>query len=182
MSNHHHNKQPMKYIKFLFVTILFMLTQQSICCGQPLFESPDSLIHLFYKVLSGPAGERNWELYKSLFHEKAILGAVRKDAQGRQTYSSFTPTEYTNRNGEFFRTNGFYVEQTHCVTEHFGEIMHLFSTYQFRVAGKDGVQGQQTGRGINSFQLIYDANRWWIISIQYINERPDLPIPKPYGG
>ena len=172
----------MKYIKLVFITVLFTVAQQSICNGQRSFENADSLILQFYKVLSGPAGERNWELYKSLFHEKAILGAVRKDAQSHQAYSSFTPVEYTTRNGEFFRTNGFYVSQTHSITERFGDIMHLFSTYQFRVAGKDGVQGQQTGRGINSFQLVYDANRWWIISIQFTNERPDLPIPKAYGG
>jgi len=172
----------MKDIKFPIIIIFFIVTQQSVCYGRQTFENPDSLIHQFYNVLSGPAGERNWELYKSLFHEKAILGAIRKNAQGYQTYSSFTPTEYVSRNSEFFRTNGFYVTQTHRITEHFGDIMHLFSTYQFRVVGKDGVQGQQTGRGINSFQLIHDANRWWIISIQYTNERPDLPIPKPYGG
>jgi hypothetical protein len=172
----------MKHIRLFFITVLFIVAEQSACYSQKSLENPDSLIHQFYKVLSGPAGERNWELYKSLFHEKAILGAVRKDAQGHETYSSFTPSEYTSRNGEFFRTNGFYVEQTHCITEGFGNIMHLFSTYKFRVTGKDGVQGQQTGRGINSFQLIYDANRWWIISIQYINERQDLPIPKQYGG
>ena len=177
-----HNKIKMKHIKLLFITVLFIVVQQSMCYGQRSFENPDSLIHQFYNVLSGPAGERDWALYKSLFHEKAILGAVRTDAQGHQTYSSFTPEEYTKRNSEFFRTNGFYVNQTHLITERFGDIMHLFSTYQFRVVGKDGVQGQQTGRGINSFQLIYDANRWRIISIQYINERPDLPIPKPYGG
>ncbi len=174
--------KPMKYVNLLFATMLFITIQQSMCYGQGSFESPDSLIYQFYNVLSGPAKERNWELYKSLFHEKAILGVVRTDAQGHQAYSSFTPEEYTKRNGDFFRTNGFYVNQTHVVTQRFGDIMHLFSTYEFRVTGKDGVQGQQTGRGINSFQLIHDANRWWIISIQYINERPDLPIPKSYGG
>jgi hypothetical protein len=173
-------QKKMKNTKCLFITTLLVSTLQTIAYGQGSFGDPDSLIHCFHKVLSGPAGARNWELYKSLFHEKAILGVVRTDAQGHQSYSSLTPGEYIKRNDEFFRTNEFYVEETHRITERFGDIMSLFSTYQFRVGG--GVKGQQSGRGINSFQLIHDAGRWWIISIQYTNERPDLPIPKQYNG
>ncbi|HEY5750076.1 MAG TPA: hypothetical protein VIU12_28620 [Chryseolinea sp.] len=172
----------MKNIRTLSITALFVLTLQSICYGQGSFGEPDSLIHCLHKVLSGPAGARNWELYKSLFHEKAILGVVRTDVQGHQSYSSSTPEEYTKRNDEFFRTHEFYVEETHRITERFGDIMSLFSTYQFRVGGGGNVQGQQSGMGINSFQLIHDAGRWWIISIQYTNERPDLPVPQKYKG
>jgi len=169
----------MKNIKSLSVTVLVVLTLQSTSYGQGSFENPDSLIHCFHKVLSGPAGPRNWELYKSLFHEKAILGVVRTDAQGHQSYSCLTPEEYIKRNDEFFRANTFYIEETHRITERFGDIMSLFSTYQFRVGS---ARVQPSGSGINSFQLIHDASRWWIISIQYTNERPDLPIPRQYKG
>jgi hypothetical protein len=153
--------------------------------GQPSFEDPDSLIDQMYDVLSGPPGDHNWELFQSLFHERSIMGAAVTDEQGHQTYRSFTPEEYIERNGAFFRTRGFYVEEIHRITEQFGDIMHLFSTYQYRLDA-DGLEQPaglgQSGRGINSIQLIHDANRWWIISIQYTNERPDLPVPKPYAG
>jgi hypothetical protein len=174
--------EQMKYIRLGSITLLLILVQQVITYGQRSFEVPDSLIFHLYDVLSGPAGDRNWELYKSLFHEKAILGAVSTDANGHQTYRCSTPAEYMKRNGEFYRANGFYVAETHRVTERFGDIIQLFSTYQYRVDGGGGVEGKQSGRGINSFQLVRDANRWWIISIQFTNERPDLPIPRLYGG
>ena len=174
------NQKKMKNAKSIFAAALFVLTLPSISYGQRSFEDPDSLILCLHKVLSGPAGARNWELYRSLFHEKAILGVVRTDAQGHPSYSSSTPEEYTKRTDEFFRTNDFYVEETHRITERFGDIMSLFSTYQFRVGG--GAKSQQRGTGINCFQLIHDAGRWWIISLQYTNERPDLPMPKQYEG
>ncbi|WP_160144111.1 hypothetical protein [Chryseolinea soli] len=173
-------QEKIKNTKSLFIAALFVLTLQSVSYGQRSFESPDSLILCLHKVLSGPAGARNWELYRSLFHEKAILGVVRIDAQGHPSYSSSTPEEYIKRTDEFFRTNDFYVEETHRITERFGDIMSLFSTYKFRAGG--GVKAQQNGKGINSFQLIHDAGRWWIISIQYTNERADLPMPKQYEG
>jgi hypothetical protein len=85
----------------------------------------------------------------------------------------------------FFAHKDFYVEEIHRITEQFGDIMHLFSTYKYRLDGGGLEQPaglERNGRGINSIQLVRDANRWWIISIQYTNERPDLPLPKPYGG
>jgi len=154
--------------------------------GQPSFEDPDSVIDQMYDVLSGSPGDHNWELFQSLFHEKAIMGAAVTDEQGNQTYRSLTPEEYMERNDAFFRMRGFYVEEIHRTTAQFGDIMHLFSTYQPRLDAEGSEQPpglqQQSGRGINSIQLIRDANRWWIISIQYTNERRDLPIPKQYGG
>jgi hypothetical protein len=169
---------------------LIILCTLSLFCfqkayGQPSFEDPDSLIDQMYDVLSGPPGDHDWELFRSLFHEKSIMGAGVMDEQGRPAYRSFTPGEYIERNGEFFRTRGFYVEEIHRISEEFGDIMHLFSTYQYRLDadGSDPPAALgQSGRGINSIQLIHDEDRWWIVSIQYTNERPDLPISKSHGG
>jgi hypothetical protein len=167
-----------------FTLILFHYEK---ACGQPSFEDPDGVIDQLYDVLSGPPGDHDWELFRSLFHEKSIMGAAAPDAQGHLTYRSFTPDEYVERNGTFFRTRGFYVEEVHRITEQFGDIVHLFSTYRFRLDDDEG-SGQpaallaQRGRGINSIQLIHEASRWWIISIQYTNERPDLPVPEAYEG
>jgi len=35
-------------------------------------------------------------------------------------------------------------------------------------------------RGINSFQLMNDGKRWWVLTIYWTSERPDLPIPERY--
>jgi hypothetical protein len=35
-------------------------------------------------------------------------------------------------------------------------------------------------RGINSFQLLNDGKRWWVISIYWLAETPDNPIPAKY--
>lgn len=153
--------------------------------GQPSFEDPDSLVDQLYDVLSGPPGDHDWELFQSLFHEKAVMGAVVTDAQGHQTYRSITPKEYVERNDAFFRTRGFYVEEIHSIAEQFGDVVHLFSTYRYRLDAADLEQPvglQPIGRGINSIQLVHDADRWWIVSIQYTNERSGLPLPRRYGS
>jgi hypothetical protein len=35
-------------------------------------------------------------------------------------------------------------------------------------------------RGINSFQLMNDGSRWWVVTIFWEAERPDNPIPARY--
>ena len=35
-------------------------------------------------------------------------------------------------------------------------------------------------RGINSFQLLNDGKRWWVVTIFWLGETPDNPIPKQY--
>ena len=37
-------------------------------------------------------------------------------------------------------------------------------------------------RGINSFQLLNDGTRWWVVSIYWQAEGPDFPIPERYIG
>ena len=62
--------------------------------------------------------------------------------------------------------------------EQFGSIAHVFTTYQSRHE-KDG---KPFARGINSFQLVKLGNRWWVASIMWDTERPDVPIPGTYLG
>ena len=63
--------------------------------------------------------------------------------------------------------------------ECYGDIAQVFSTYESRHAEADAKPFQ---RGINSFQLLFDGHRWWVVTIYWQGERLDLPLPKQYGG
>ena len=77
------------------------------------------------------------------------------------------------------REHGFYERETHRSVERYGAVVQVFSTYASRHAGSDAKPFQ---RGINSFQLMYDGQRWWVVTIYWQPERPGLPIPRRYGG
>ena len=53
----------------------------------------------------------------------------------------------------------------------FGNIAHLWSTYETALAGKPAT------RGINSIQAINDGQNWKIIEIVWQVESPTTPIP-----
>ncbi len=136
--------------------------------------SVDQLVSALYEVISGPAGPRDWDKMKSLFHPNAIMGAMRKSPEGQLIYSNFTVDQYIERNGSYFLENGFFETETGSTTDSFGELEHRFSAY----SSKRTADGPVFARGINSIQFVFEKGRWWIVSIQWNTEREDLMIPK----
>jgi len=90
-----------------------------------------------------------------------------------------TPESYRERSGAILERDGFHEAEIGRVTEGYGLIAHAFSTYESRWTLADEKPFQ---RGINSFQLLDDGRRWWVVSIYWDAERPDNPIPAKYLG
>ena len=78
------------------------------------------------------------------------------------------------RADEWLVSNGFHEVETHRVTETFGPVTHVFSTYESRNSIKDE---KPFARGINSIQLFHDGSRWWIMSIYWAAENSSRVIP-----
>lgn len=84
--------------------------------------------------------------------------------------------DYISTSGPVLEQNGFFEVEIHRVTEEFGNIAHLFSTYESRHKADDP---EPFVRGINSFQLYHDGERWLILNIFWTDERT-APIPPRY--
>jgi len=142
--------------------------------------SIDAIISAVYDVISGDAGvARDWERWHSLFAEGATLSAVVRGPDQAVRRVVMTPESYVERSGAFLEQNGFHETEIGRVTEGFGQIAHAFSTYESRRSRSDPEPFQ---RGINSFQLMNDGARWWVVSIYWQGEGPDNPIPDRYIG
>lgn len=138
----------------------------------------NSTIETLYAVISGEKGEaRDWDLFKYLFHPDAKLIPTQKNEEGQYRPSYLTPDGYIQRAGKWLVENGFFEKEIHRVENTFGNITHLFSTYESYHSKADK---QPFARGINSIQLMNDGERWWIINIYWTSETEDNPIPKEY--
>lgn len=141
-------------------------------------ESVDALIAAVYDVISGPAGEkRDWDRFRSLFRTEAKLinTGVAPSGEVRLRYSSVE--EYIAQSGAFLEERGFFERELYRVQEEFGNIVHLFSTYDSRWKKDDP---EPFARGINSFQLVHDGSRWWVVNIFWQGESPNASIPEKY--
>ena len=141
-------------------------------------KSLDAIIHAVYDVISGPAGQkRDWNRFRSLF----IAGARLVPAGAKRDGSGFaarvlTVEDYVARGDAAFANQGFYKTEAARTVEQWGNIAQVFSTYECRHAPGD----QPFQRGINSFQLLNDGQRWWVVTIYWQGETKDAPIPPEF--
>ena len=136
-------------------------------------KSVDAVVKTLYDVISGPAGERDWERFRSLFTPNARMAALSPTQSGQLVYLSMTPEEYMENNGPFFAKNGFWEEELGRQETKFGELASVMSAYQFKLQA----DGEAAQRGVNSIQLVYDQGRWWIANLIWNTERDDNKIP-----
>jgi hypothetical protein len=140
-------------------------------------KSVESIIASVYDVISGPKGqERDWNRFRSLFVPGARLIPVDRPRTGPAKAGVVDVEEFVRLATEGTKREGFFESELSSKAERFGAIAHVFSTYQStREKG-----GPPFSRGINSFQLMNDGDRWWIVTILWDRERPSEPIPAEY--
>jgi Domain of Unknown Function (DUF1080) len=140
--------------------------------------SIDAILRTAYDTISGAAGQqRNWDRFRSLFVSGARLAAVVPDHKGGFRSVVFSADEYIKQGDPYFQKNGFFEHEVARRTERFADIAQVFSTYESRHADDDPKPFE---RGINSFQLMNDGDRWWIVTIFWQGETPGSPIPKEF--
>jgi hypothetical protein len=138
-------------------------------------KSINSTIRAMYDVISGPAGERNWGRFHSLFAPQAALATVsHKNGEIRQVVMA--PADYVHGAEPYFQQHAFYESEIARRTEQFGNIAHVFTSY----ASRHDPKSEPFERGINSVELINDGTRWRILTISWDSERADNPIPAEF--
>ncbi len=137
----------------------------------------DSTLAALYDVISGPAGKRDWDRFRSLFAPDARLIANGVRPTGEVVSRVMTVDDYAQRNGPYFEQNGFFEREVSRQVDKFGNIAHVFSTYESRHAKDDA---KPFARGINSIQLMNDGKRWWIVTVFWQGEDEKNPIPSMY--
>jgi hypothetical protein len=142
--------------------------------------SEDAILAALYDVISGPACQRrDWSRFRSLFAPGARLMPTRVGPDRKAVIRAQTPDEYAAAAREGLEDYGFFEREIGRTGETFGNITHAFSAYDSRRTANDE---KPFSRGINSIQLLNDGTRWWVVSVYWQSERPDLPIPRHLLG
>jgi hypothetical protein len=139
--------------------------------------SPEAILNAVYSVISGPQGQpRDWDRMRSLFLPDARLIPTLPNGDHADAIV-LTIDGYIARASARMATDGFYEHSTHNETEQYGNIVQVWSTYESRHAPADPTPFT---RGINSFQLLKDGDRYWIVNIFWDAETSGHPIPTQY--
>jgi hypothetical protein len=133
--------------------------------------SLDSILKAIYDVISGPAGDRDWNRFRSLFVPEARLTSATRIDGG--PVRLFDVDGYARGAGGYFKTHAFYESAIANRIQKFGNIAQVFSSYASRTAPNE----RPFARGVNSIQLFNDGTRWWVLSILWDEETPTNPLP-----
>jgi pimeloyl-ACP methyl ester carboxylesterase len=140
--------------------------------------SPEAIVKAVYDTISGPAGQkRDWDRFRSLFADGARLIPTGPRPAGDFGPRVLDPDGYIRRSEPIFETTSFVEKEVARRVEKFGHVAHVFSTYEARHDPKDAAPFV---RGINSFQLLFDGARWWVVTIFWEAESEAVKIPKEY--
>jgi hypothetical protein len=144
----------------------------------------DHLLASLYDLISGPAGKaRDWDRFRSLFLPDGRLGVIRPDipATGADPARKgdivfLSPDMYAERDDSYFKTHGFFERSIANRVEEFGNLVHVWSTYESRRAEND----PPFARGVNSIQIVHAQGRFWLASVVWDEERSGLTLPQKY--
>jgi hypothetical protein len=146
--------------------------------------SPEAILAAVYSVISGPKGQtRDWDRMRSLFLPDARLIPVTTVSATPGSPASHTDAVFLTIDGYIARssarmtTTGFFEHAIHNEMQQFGNISQIWSTYESRHNADDPAP---FARGINSFQLLKDGDRYWVVNIFWDAESPAHPIPAKY--
>ena len=136
----------------------------------------DGMIKAYYEVVTGPAGQpRDWARDRTLYIKDLRFVQVDVDNDGKLAPRITDHQQYVDSaNG--LTKSGFFEKEINRVSERFGPIAHVWSTYESRRTET----GPIIMRGINSIELFWDGKRWWIANAIWTDETKDNPIPKEY--
>lgn len=139
--------------------------------------SIDAVLKALYEAITFAEGaEPDLARFRNLFVAEAPCIRVNQNQSvDRMTVDSFILS--FRKRIESRALQSFHESEIARQTRLWGQMVQVFSTYR---KGANVTDPKKMSRGINSLQLVYDGGRWWIASLMWMDERPDLPIPAEF--
>lgn len=166
-------------MKKILVVITCLFSSFSYAQYQQDVVSEDAIIKALYDVISGPSTQnRDWDRFRNLFMKDARMITVASHKDSGKVVRTITPEQYIERNGKRLQEIGFIEAELNRITESYGAVTHVFSTYKsdYTVNGNP-----MKTKGINSIQLFNDGKRFYIVSV-YWDGDSKLMMPEKYRG
>jgi|GEM_PF-1286711 len=133
-----------------------------------------STVLALYDVISGGKDKpRDWDRFRNLFAPGARMVPTFKIGE---KFSSMVlaAEDYVTKFGPGLLRDGFFEKEIGRKTDVYGPIAQVFSVYESRLKSKEE---KPFAKGVNSIQLIFDGDRWWVQSISWADEATAGPVP-----
>lgn len=136
--------------------------------------SVDGLVRAFYEVVNvRPDAPRQWGRDRTLYSPWVRFVATSTGKDGRPVVEVWDHQQFVEATEPLVQ-RGFSEREIHRRTRIYGHIAHVDSSYETELASADGLL---RSRGVNSIEMYFDGQRWWITSVMWMTESKQAPIP-----
>lgn len=136
----------------------------------------EGITNKMIELISGEIDEpRNWEAYRNLFLPTAQKISINRNAPPKRQVRVRNLEEFVREVGPFYKRDGFEEYAIGLTINEFNGIANVFQGFYCK-----NLVGSYERRGVNSYQLVYADNRWWIASTTFTNESKTELIPDKY--
>lgn len=138
-------------------------------------KSPQAIIAALSESISGEAGKpRDWNRFRSLFVPDAgRMVITRVPKSGPSDVTVLSMEEYVARSTSNASPQSFFETPIAYDVQNFGRMTHVYESYGLHHTR----DGQPYARGVNSFELLSDGTRYYILQVYWDTERSDNPLP-----
>lgn len=138
-------------------------------------KTPQSIIAALSASISGDAGApRDWNRFRSLFVPDAgRMVITRVPKAGPADVTVLSMEEYVTRSSSSASPQSFYEIPIAYDVQSFGQMTHVYESYGLHHTRAD----KPYVRGVNSFELLNDGTRYYVLQVYWDTERPGNPLP-----
>ncbi|MGC1242315.1 MAG: hypothetical protein WA874_12030 [Chryseosolibacter sp.] len=136
--------------------------------------SIDGIVKEVLRIVSGEKGKtRDWDAFRNLFLPTAHFTVNTHDPSKQEPIQTVSLEEFIQMVDDGSRESAFVESELGKTVDEYNGIAQVFQAYY----SKDGDREE---KGINSYQLVYYNNRWWIANIVWTGDSNGRSVPDKY--
>lgn len=166
-------------IKILILSISFLVPFHAFSQVDSIaVKTPEGITAKMLEFISFDKGEvKDWNEYRNLFLPGAHKLSINPD-NGKPIYKqvrSMNIEEFVRYAGPNYAKNGFEEIVIGVDVKEFNNIATVFQSFYCKTP-----DGSYEARGVNTYQLVFLNNRWFIASTLFTNETEDIKLPNEF--
>ncbi len=162
-----------KGIQSIMICLIVSITYANAQVDSLALQSPEAITAKMLEFISCKKGEEiNWDEYRNLFLPTAQKISINHKAPPHRQVRTLNLEEFVRYFGPQYPKEGFEEVVIGLEVNKFNDIAQVFQTFHCKTPN-----GSYEARGVNSYQLVYTQDRWWIASTMFTNETADNPLP-----
>lgn len=162
-------------MKIIYTVLFFFLTLIINAQKKDIYQSIESVVEQTHKTVSVKAGQKiDTTHLRTLFLPTANFTMVWNEEKDTK-HETMSLNAFIESLADDYYTKGFFETGKGQIIDQYKGVAQVMQTFY----GEDS-DGEK-GWGINSYQLIYSNNRWWIANMVWtMSDEEGKDIPKKY--